>query len=86
VSEQGDAFDHGTLSGYVYRKCRCDECRTNWAEYNADRRIAALRAGFAGAEHARRSTYLLGCRCQPCRQAEADYKRARKAAREEATK
>ena len=43
MSEQDVTFEHGTTSSYVYRKCRCDECRAGWAEYNADRRIAAMR-------------------------------------------
>ena len=29
---------HGTVSGYVWHKCRCDKCRTAWREYNQRRR------------------------------------------------
>lgn len=40
---------HG-VSGYIKRKCRCDECRTAWVDYDRSRRAKAKRQ--EAAEHA----------------------------------
>lgn len=36
---------HGTTSGYVDRKCRCDDCKAAWAEYHADYRARRFKNG-----------------------------------------
>jgi integrase len=36
--EEGDQYTHGTLTGYVAGKCRCDDCRAKFAVYRRDRR------------------------------------------------
>jgi len=38
--ENGDQYTHGTLTGYVAGKCRCDDCRAKFAVYRRDRRAA----------------------------------------------
>lgn len=39
---------HGSLSGYVNKGCRCDECKTRWSSYIRERRYQALaRAALA---------------------------------------
>ncbi|HXL87392.1 MAG TPA: site-specific integrase [Streptosporangiaceae bacterium] len=36
--ENGDQYTHGTLTGYVAGKCKCDDCRAKFAVYRRDRR------------------------------------------------
>jgi integrase len=36
--EMGDRYTHGTLTGYVAGKCRCENCRAKFAVYRRDRR------------------------------------------------
>jgi integrase len=38
--EKGDRYTHGTLTGYVAGKCRCEDCRAKFAVYRRDRRAA----------------------------------------------
>jgi Phage integrase family len=38
--ENGDQYTHGTLTGYVAGRCRCDDCRAKFAVYRRDRRAA----------------------------------------------
>jgi hypothetical protein len=38
---------HGKITGYVYHKCRCDDCRAAWAEYHLDYRKRRFKNGKA---------------------------------------
>lgn len=78
VATEGD-FEHGTLSGYIYRMCRCRPCKAAKSEYDTDRRIEALRTGFAGRSHGDATTYGLGCRCRQCVAGNSTRRAARKA-------
>ena len=52
--------EHGTLSAYCIRRCRCVECREFMAYYNAEakiRRYNAMRAGEMHPPHGVASTY-----------------------------
>lgn len=76
VSEQErEPFTHGTLYGWMKRKCPCDHCesakRTWHNERNAKRRA---KAGGIGpykqpAEHGTAKRYKRGCKCGDCRAA-----------------
>lgn len=71
---------HGTVTGYVYHRCRCEACHsayTTWrrnkyghrpaAEYNAER--AAKHGTESRSKH---------CRCDACREASARARQARR--------
>lgn len=70
--------EHGSVAMYV-AGCRCPSCRDASREYNVDRRIKALRSGFAGYNHGEVPTYSVGCRCSRCRMGKSDYGKARRA-------
>lgn len=59
------AVAHGTVSGYTYRKCRCDECRE--AKSNAMRAYVARRkertgaSPWVGRSRDKRTNYSLSC-------------------------
>jgi hypothetical protein len=57
---------HGTVNGYNYWRCRCEECKAANAEYR--------RAGRNDPDrpHGTLSMYGLGCRCRACRVARRD--------------
>ena len=74
-------INHGTLAGYVDKRCRCQECRDANRDYRQDLRIAALRTNFAGYVHGRSGAYDLGCRCRPCRDAKRPVNAAANARR-----
>jgi integrase len=38
--ENGDRYNHGTMTAYVAGKCRCEHCRASCAVYRRDRRAA----------------------------------------------
>lgn len=56
---------HGTLTGYTGDKCRCDDCRAAWREYQRSR-WAAMSSGRAPTRHGAEG-YASGCRCEVCR-------------------
>lgn len=77
---------HGTANGYRNLKCRCDECRHAWRDYERTpqamrrkeryRRVTlGQRPARHGRTHGLRSTYVWGCRCDWCREAERTYRR-----------
>jgi hypothetical protein len=74
-------IEHGTVSTYVCRRCRCRPCRDAKSEYDLDRRIEAQRTNFAGRVHGTATTYGLGCRCRLCSAGNSERRRARKARR-----
>lgn len=76
---------HGTLTGYVKHKCRCQECRTANAYYYRARkkRLTGTLADDDprhGTDHAYTT---FGCRCDDCKAAHAAAE-ARRAARRKA--
>jgi hypothetical protein len=70
---------HGTINGYIYHKCKCDECKIAWNEYQTGRRRQvttgkrSVKHGYGG--------YASGCRCDVCRIAHAKYAAERIAVR-----
>jgi hypothetical protein len=69
---QGDGDTrHGTLAGYNYHACRCDQCRDEFRAYSRYRRH--LRSALLAADdprHGRYTTYRNWmCRCNPCLEA-----------------
>lgn len=72
---------HGTVNGYINRRCRCQECKDAWREYHRPyqerwRRRQGMQPAKRGRTHGIRATYVHAkCRCEECRRAEADYRR-----------
>ena len=70
---------HGTVNGYTNLKCRCDACRSAWAEKTAGHRNNRADHGLPAEDphHGKYTTYLnYLCRCGLCRAAYAAYMRA----------
>lgn len=66
-------WTHGTLYGYQYMKCRCDQCRER---KRGSRGSRVARAAYGRpAEHGEVLRYRRGCRCTDCRSANADHAR-----------
>lgn len=63
---------HGTVSGYSYHKCRCDQCRAASTEYRRKRRQRGINAD-SPITHGTLTGYDLGCRCDPCRHGKSVY-------------
>jgi hypothetical protein len=64
---------HGTISGYQYHGCRCDECRT--AMRAAKRKWVASVKGTEPREHGTLTGYVNHyCRCDLCRAEGARYR------------
>lgn len=69
--------DHGTVTRYKYRGCRCDPCR---AANTADVRVQRLRRAEAEPpKHGESGYNNHGCRCGVCRAAVAAAARRRRA-------
>jgi hypothetical protein len=69
---------HGTNSGYVRGKCRCEPCRAaHAAEGRKFREREKQRKKFSGRTHGLKTTYTAGCRCTPCTEARREYDRQR---------
>jgi hypothetical protein len=68
---------HGTVNGYNYHDCRCNECRAamstfinDWRAENRQRPIPAY------VEHGTVNAAVnYGCKCRPCREAKRDADR-----------
>jgi hypothetical protein len=70
------AFSHGTLNGYNYHRCRCDECRTAHNAYRRGARIRRAHDPAAQIPHGTRGGYNnYGCFCDPCRESHLAYMR-----------
>jgi hypothetical protein len=70
------AIPHGTASGYVNHRCRCDDCRAAASEYRRAWRARARLLPVKQIPHGTRNGYLnYGCRCYPCHLAKAAYDR-----------
>lgn len=41
-----DEHWHGTITGYTYYRCKCAECRAEWAAYNLRKRRERRAAGL----------------------------------------
>ncbi len=69
---------HGTISGYSYWKCRCQQCAEasrTYARQALTRRKKRLAAYPDSPSHGTPSAYNAGCRCTPCREAWTSYHR-----------
>lgn len=82
TAEENSGWTHGTMTGFMKKKCKCDECESSKAEYyerrNASRRSDAYspREPYGrDSNHGERLTYRRGCRCDQCRAANAEYHR-----------
>lgn len=73
-------------STYRNRKCRCDECRADWALYGWQLkkvRRAKLDAEPDRVVHGKASTYRNhGCRCDACRSAATEQRRKERKAKQ----
>jgi hypothetical protein len=60
------SFEHGTVSGYNYRGCRCEECRAAVRRYQQERKLLPTPDRL----HGTTGGYVnYGCRCEACRRA-----------------
>lgn len=60
---------HGTISGYIRGKCRCDGCRKAYSDYRREWQI-----GIKGnnVRHGTKHYYdAYGCRCPDCKRAKS---------------
>lgn len=66
---------HGTVNGYVNRKCRCKACRVAWTD--EFRRMRARRFTRITPDDPRHGTYTFyenhSCRCDACRAANTAF-------------
>lgn len=64
------AIPHGTVSGYSYHKCRCDECKAANRAYRLGRREAVYGPPRPPRPvHGTLYRYKRGCRCEECKAA-----------------
>jgi hypothetical protein len=69
--------NHGRLSTYVNRRCRCDECRAANAAYKRRHKAAQALSPIPADIHGSINAYVnRDCHCQPCRNAWSAYMRA----------
>lgn len=82
-----EGFEHGTVYGFMKKRCNCGKCEARKREWNDARNEARRglsvpssrrRYGLAS-DHGERITYTRGCRCDLCRAANTAYERERKA-------
>ncbi len=66
---------HGTVSGYIYRACRCEECLQAVRDYYGHKPLAVQRAETRKS-HGSRAEYQRGCRCDECRAHQTAVRRA----------
>ena len=57
---------HGTVSGYLYWGCRCEECRQACRDYYG-RKSRAEHLAEITPPHGTPNRYWTGCRCDECR-------------------
>lgn len=60
---------HGTITGYQYHKCRCDECKEAARDYKRQykaRLLTTLNAHPDDPRHGKLGSYQAGCRCDSC--------------------
>ena len=80
TAEENSGWTHGTMTGFMKKKCTCDQCESSKAEYykrrNAKRRVGARGAYGRSSTHGEILNYRRGCRCEQCRAANAEYSRA----------
>lgn len=67
---------HGSNTGYVNFRCRCDRCIEARKVYRAERK-ANPKPRAKVAEHGTKSRYSKGCRCPECKAAATEYARER---------
>jgi predicted metal-dependent hydrolase len=77
---------HGTVNGYNYHRCRCDDCCAAVAAGWRARRERATQAPDKQVPHGTRHGHLYyGCGCGPCREANRTYLREYRARRRAAS-
>jgi hypothetical protein len=71
---------HGSTTGYVTYRCRCDKCRAAWAEYHRQKRQENKQRQWTGDEPwhgtAAGADYYR-CSCRRCKTFRADYQKDR---------
>ena len=68
-------WQHGTMYGWMKKKCQCPACSASKDEFNANRRQnrGYVRGPYGlPAEHGTCRRYRRGCKCAPCKRANAD--------------
>ena len=66
------SIPHGTYSGYMRHKCRCEPCKAAGAAYRRKRRGAPRPKPTL--QHGTRKGYnSFKCRCEPCKAAQSEY-------------
>jgi len=84
TARENTGITHGTPTGWMRSRCKCDECsaaRRAWNEArNAERRAQSGGRGRGAygrpAEHGEILSYRRGCKCTECRSANASYARS----------
>lgn len=76
ITVNGEIPEHGTLSRYRYRKCRCDECRQANTIARRIERTGDPTRGMRTSPHGARRRYISGCRCALCRRGNREYQKA----------
>lgn len=84
TSRENSGFTHGTMYGWMKKRCNCSECSVARNAYNVSRIEQRSVASHSKrgpynlqAEHGTRRCYSRGCRCAECRSANAAAERAR---------
>jgi hypothetical protein len=73
-------FSHGTIYGFMKKKCKCESCIKRQQEWygirNKARRTNGAREPYnQPSPHGTRKTYHRGCKCSLCRAANAKHVR-----------
>ena len=75
---QEDVFTHGTLYGWMKRKCECDTCasaKRDWYDARNEKRRGTSGVSIGPykqpAEHGTSRMYKRGCKCDACKAANA---------------
>ena len=81
TSSENSGFTHGTMYGWMRKKCQCDLCNRARRKFHDDRNeIRRSLSGNAGRgkydkspiEHGTYRMYKRGCKCEKCRKANSD--------------
>ncbi len=85
------ATEHGNLTAYSHRKCRCNECKSFWNNKTKEYKSKKVKNSFSdtkkairygdNVEHGEYVRYRRGCRCDLCKEANtkrmADYRKSK---------
>lgn len=87
TARENSGFRHGTLYGWMKKRCRCGSCEKARRDFNQARNTTRRGQNGSRGEYGRPSThgeqlhYRRGCRCAECRAANTAYARQLQAAR-----